>query len=230
MRCILAFAFVVAFASSASASLTIVPGVNLIGLPIAKNDFNANLASFANQLYRGADIEATAAGSIQFFLHASESGFKNQLVQGSWNGAGTDFLGGLVIGSENENSWSDAGIAIGSPIVVLAGDTFSDLGIGFAVKDDPLNSLDARAGTKGFGVFRSGGSNVGYTQLFIGFDDHGAGPDKDYDDMIVSVKFTRAPGDIGAPVPEASTIAVWSVLGLIGGIVAYKKHGTPSAA
>lgn len=229
MRCILAFALIVAFASSASASLTIVPGVNLIGLPIAKNDFNSNLQSLLlNQLYRGADIEVTAAGSIQFFLHASESGFTNRLVQGSWNGAGTDFLGGpgsLIIGSESENLWSDAGLAIGSPITVSAGDKFSSLGIGFAVKDNPANSLDALAGTKGFGVFRSGGSNVGYSQLFIGFDDHGAGPDKDYDDMIVSVKFTRAPGDVGAPVPEASTIAVWSVLSLLGGVVAYKKRG-----
>jgi hypothetical protein len=223
---IIIVAVITAFASSASASLTITGGAGLTNLPIAGNDFTGNLSGFVDQLYNGgADITATAAGTLQFYLHASESGFNNQLVQGTWNAGGTNFLSGTVIGSENENAWSNSGIAIGSPISILAGQTFSSLGIGFYASGDPASSLDARAGTAGFGVFRvSSQGNSGYTQLFIGYDDNGAGPDDNHDDMIVSVVFTRDPGNIGDPVPEASTIAVWSALSLVGGVVVYKKR------
>jgi hypothetical protein len=216
---LLAIAVLAAIAQPSVASLNIINGANLTALPINGNDFNGNLDDFVDQLYNnGADVQATAAGTVQFYLHASESGFTNQFVKGTWNGAGTSFTGGTVFGTESENAWSNLGTAIGLPIAVLAGDKFSTLGIGFHVQGTPSGSLDARAGTAGFGVFRLAASgDNGYTRLFFGFDDNGAGVDDNHDDMIVSAVFTPDANPL-AVVPEPMSLAIWCGLAVTFGV------------
>jgi hypothetical protein len=65
----------------------------------------------------------------------------------------------------------------------------------------------------GFGIFAeetAGGSTITapYSQLYFGYDDNGAGPDDNHDDLIVRAVFTPQ----SPVVPEPISLFVWSGL------------------
>jgi len=107
-------------------------------------------------------------------------------------------------------------------VAVTTGDTFASLGIGFRVFDN--NGIggrkDALAGEGGFGVFyNTNNFNNGnsFLELLLGYDDNGAGPDDNHDDMIIRVVFTPKPEELQV-VPELASVATWATL-LVGGSV-----------
>ena len=71
-----------------------------------------------------------------------------------------------------------------------------------------------------FAIF--GGQSSGYKYI-IGYDDVGAGPDRDFDDMVIGVNFTAA------PVPEPEIYAMLAVgLGLMGFVGRRRKQASES--
>lgn len=113
-------------------------------------------------------------------------------------------------------------------IAVTTADTFRSLGIGFRVFDNNgiADRKDALAGDGGFGVFynlANFASTNSFSQLLLGYDDNGAGPDDNHDDMIIRVVFTPRQQDVTAPVPEAASLATWGGLAAVAGVVATRS-------
>ena len=172
------------------------------------NDFKADLNGLGLDMVfdDGGDVLVTGEGTVVFRYHGAESSFRDQfLINGVVNGPELD--PGTVLKTENNESFLFPGEVIGQ-IEVQAGQRFSELGIGFRVRNGDENQQDALAGTSGFGIFFTGEQqpepNVlavqqGYEFLVFGFDDNLA-LDDDHDDMIVSATFI--------PVPEPGSLAL----------------------
>jgi hypothetical protein len=211
---------------------TSIPNVNNFKTALSTYYAPANPYDIDRLFNGGADVKVTAAGTISFYYHASESGFTNEFVVGGTQ-VGSDLLGGtslfaeLIGGTPSGTTQIDfqnpAGLFIGS-IDVAAGAYLSTLGVGFRVADTNGTSgtapVDALAGTPGFGVFYNkatydANNLYNFSELFLGFDDNGAGPDDNHDDMIVRALFVPAasPVVVGS-VPEATSAAMW--VGLVG--------------
>jgi hypothetical protein len=240
MRSFLIVFAILACAASASASLQITLGNNSTSIPDVNNFKTALTGYYAssspydiNRLFNGgADVKVTEAGTIEFYYHASESGFTNEFVVGGTQ-VGSALLGGTSLfaeliggtpsGTTQIGLQNPSGLFIGS-INVAAGAYLSSLGVGFRVADTNgtggTGAVDALAGTPGFGVFYKkatydANSLYEFSELFFGFDDNGAGPDDNHDDMIVRARFVSAPLPVVVgPVPEATSVAMW--IGLVG--------------
>lgn len=233
-------------ASPAMASLQITLGNNPMSIPDVNNfkdalrDYYDPSSPFdINRLFNGgADVNVTAAGRLEFYYHGSESGFSNDFVVGGTQ-VGSTLVGGTSLYTENIGGTPSGttqidfqypdGLPIGY-IDITVPTTFSALGIGFRVSDTNgtggTGPVDALAGTPGFGVFfnraaYNANNFMDFDELFLGFDDNGAGPDDNHDDMIVRVKFIPEPPLVVIEdAPEAASAAMW--MGLIGlaGLVA----------
>lgn len=227
------------FATPVSASLQVVSGAGLIAIP-DDNDFSGELLGYGlTQVFQGgADVKFLSDGMLSFFHYGSESSYKNGfVVGGEWRGSGSalesgdslGLVGGDVI-AEGLNGWqSDPPAALLK--FSVAKDTYlSDYGIGFRVLDKNSNSgvaIDAIAGTAGFGIFvgdeyDAADPSLTYKSLFVGFDDNGASPEDNHDDMIMRISFSFAKkaakadkkpskDGVGA-VPEAASIMTWGGL------------------
>ena len=132
-----------------------------------------------------ADVIATEAGTLRFFAHASESGFTNTFHI-------NDTLG-------NPYSYTEVGAVTGwdDPLVPFAefdvplNTTFSSLLARFTTNGTPPAStpgVDANIGEIGFGIFVASNGDYDPFHLYFAYDDNGAGPDDNHDDLIVSVQ------------------------------------------
>jgi hypothetical protein len=146
------------------------------------NDFDVLGAVGLDGLLPGAEISAAARGAVSVFYHFADSGFRNTFTWGT--GSYT----------ETNGNFGAAGLFIGS-FDVNAGDV---LNVGFLSN----RGIAAGNGDNGFGAFLSRMVGLGSAaQVILGYDDGGAGPDNDYDDMIVRLAFEPAvvaePGTLG---------------------------------
>lgn len=212
MRSSIAVLILLVFGVPASASLEIMP-LDVLEDPLpSSNDFLAELTSLGlDRLVQG-NVKITANGTLSFFAHASESAFTN-----------TFSVGGFSFTEYSDISWDAAGTLINlTPISVTAGMLLSDAVLNAQFTTNGAGGLDAKPNEDGFGIFANeagdGSTITGpYSRLYFGYDDNGAGPDDNHDDLIISVVFTPA------AVPEPGAFIVWGGLALLGSLVSRRR-------
>lgn len=200
----LAIAAGAAFALAAPASAVhFVVGVGAVTPIPGNNDFKANLAALSPSLVDYTDVGATlslsGAAPLKFEFVAREAGFNDTFkVMGgpSYTSPGPSFV-----------AWP-ANILIGTHMQA-AGPVTNWF---FTPGGGPKNGVDLGIGTAEFAIFLPAGFTPGSSWisrvLYLGFDDDGAGPDDNHDDMIIRVSVIPEPGT------WAMLIAGFGVIGL----------------
>lgn len=214
--------------SPAMAAFRVVDGAGLTDIP-GSNDFKSALESPAYKLtdiYNGgADVLVTAPGVVKFYYLGSESGYHNQFVVGATGQTGNTLNGGTALRTETSSGIEGLFNEYIGQLVVTSASRFSvpGLGVGFRVASGGGDAKDALAGTPGFGVFldltnfllTDYTTGDGVSELYFGFDDNGAGPDDNHDDMLIRAVFEPSP--LLTSVPEATSLITWLCLaGVIG--------------
>ncbi len=183
-------------ASAASVSFT---GTNQGALPLV-NDFKSDLeGAGAGTLYTDiTSLTFSGAARVKFTLVAAESLFDNSF-----------FVDGAAVVTETANGKA-ADFILGS----FLGESFAkDYGPGpLTLTDWSFSPGTFDLGTFNFGIFA--GSESGLTRFFIGFDDGGAGPDDNHDDIVLRVDVSPV------PLPAAG----WMLLAGVGGMAAVKRR------
>jgi hypothetical protein len=212
--------------ANASLQLSFGAGDVLASSVPASNDFRISLESALGVSAGGvmivkSDVMATAKGTISFFAHASESGFINRF----------EILDQLIGGSSpftettDLNPWQNPALPFAT-ISVDIGDALSSL-VQFATNGGVTPAF-ARPGDFGFGIFLKSSATTldNHTTLYFGYDDLGAGPDKDFDDLIIRAVFTPSPQNNIEEVPEPASIAAWGLLAgcAIGALVIRRRR------
>ena len=221
MRCFVSALLVIAAASPTMASLQIVnifqsasPDFrNPINIPpTPSNDFSPELFGLNLAKIVVGDIQLTLPGNLLFFAHASESGFTNTFKAGN---------SGEVSYTEPANDlrpWHNHDVPIGQILNLPAGTLLSSLNAIFTTTGS--GGAPAAITTVGFGIFTqlnpNGSIKSGpYGEIYFGYDDNGAGPDDNHDDLIISVQFQSRPLDGTPPdvsAPEPVSFVVWGML------------------
>jgi hypothetical protein len=175
------------------------------------NDFRKQLASVLGvpsgktMVVKG-DAWFGADGVVEFYAHASESSFTNR-----FEFFGPVLTGGNFTESSDIRPWQNPTSPFAA-IAVKANDRLSDL-VQFAT-DGVGVAPDAQPGDDEFGIFlpKNADAAAAITQVYFGYDDNGAGPDDDYDDLIVSAIFRATPVGGTPQLPEPASIMAWAVL------------------
>lgn len=194
-------------ASTASASFitmdNVSPTESSIGV-VSSNNFGSQLAGQGVTTYiLGASLGVSAHGTVDFYYYGKEAGYRNVF---SANGGALTYNTGF---SPTFQNYFGSPISIGS-MEVGAG---SVLDFGFCAYNGS-NSLvgcltNAQNDARGINSFQSIALNVTDSVAWILWDDSGAGPDDNHDDMLIRAVFRpRA-------VSEPGTLALIG-LGLLG--------------
>jgi hypothetical protein len=203
MRLIAAYLTLLVFSGPAWASLQIIPSSVLEDPIPSNNDFASQLGALGLDRIIQGNVKITAPGTLSFYAHASESGFTNTFRVGTYS-----------FTESPDIPWNPAGILINvTPISVSAGMLLSDAVLNARFTTTGSGGLNAPITHAGFGIFAEetpGGSTITapYSQLYFGYDDNGAGPDDNHDDLIVRAVFTP----LAQVVPEPISLFVWSGL------------------
>jgi len=197
------------FAPASNAALILSGGSGTVSLPIAGNDFNADMQALGYSLMTtGAQLSVDQDGAVTFRYIAAESGFTDSFNTPSgtmteandpFNFAGYNSLTANVTAGDILNfNFTSAGSGALSPVD---------------------NYLDANL--QGMGIFTIG-SGPSHDQIILGYDDQWKwGPDDDnHDDMMVRVDFIPVNP---VPVPAALWLFGSGLIGLIG-IARQKKQ------
>ena len=200
-----ALAALLIFAAMPShANIEIDPGTLTPGSSISGNDFQSDLdAGGFNWLAEGAELIVSSAGTFTFYALGSESGFTNSFnVDGS----------GLF--TESNEGWPGSLTAneIGT-YDVLAPTTLSGNVFNFTSSG---HGNTHGIGTDEFGIYFQGGGGLdpiltGHLGIIFAYDDNGAGPDDNHDDLMIYALFTPS-----TVVPEPAT---WMMMILGFGLV-----------
>lgn len=193
------FAAAVTFSAPAQAVATLNVTIGTVTPVPSNNDFQANLQGIGlfNYTDIGSAVSLSSASKLKFEFVAREASFNNTFRTSS-----------LTFTSMGPNTiaW-DAAVPIGT----------QSYGAG-AITDWQFIRPDSTSfsiGTQQFGIFLPRGvtANSGTFStrvLYLGFDDTGAGPDDNHDDMIIRVSV----------VPEPATWAMMIAgFGLVGAAV-----------
>lgn len=211
-KCLVATGLLLA-ASAANASFITVDNVSPtesgIGV-VSSNNFRSALAGQGVTTYTlGSSLGVSADGTVDFYYYGKEAGYRNVF---SANGGALTYNTGF---SPTFQNYFGSPISIGS-MDVGAG---SVLGFGFCAYSGN-NSLvgcltNAQNDVRGINSFQSIALNVTDSVAWILWDDSGAGPDDNHDDMLIRAVFRpRA-------VSEPGTLALIG-LGLLG--VGFARH------
>jgi len=194
-----------AAASSAHAGFILIdsagPGAATTGV-VSNNSFASELAGLGVTDYTlGASLGVDLYGTVTYYYYAKEAGFQN------------DFSAGGLSYSTNFNpDWQNY---FGSPIEIGTVDVGRGLlDFQFCGYDQgpALTGCVSNAQNDGLGMssFQSIAMNVVDNTAWLFWDDSGAGPDDNHDDMIIRAVFTP-----DTSVPEPGTLALLG-LGLLG--------------
>jgi hypothetical protein len=176
-------------------------GVGTVVAVPGNNDFKANLAGIGLVDYTdvGSSVSLSGPAILKFEFVAREAGFDNTFITKdfSWTSVSPPSL----------VPW-DAALPIGSGF--YAGGSITDW---LFERGGPAPGAQFGIGTQQFAIFLPTGFTTGQSWtskvLYLGFDDTGAGPDDNHDDMIIRVT--------AMAVPEPAT---WAMLiagfGLVG--------------
>lgn len=187
-------------------------------LPNASNAFTTQINALGlNSIIKGT-LTATQPGKLEFWYHGQESGWNNSFL-----------VNGTVQHSESDPHespvWLPQTLPGAAPFLTI-NISAGPLNLAFSTSEGGQHDI----GSEEFGIFAVGTGGIGSFSLtsfygndgriYFGHDDLGANVDDNHDDMIISMRYTA--------IPEASTVIVWSVLGLIGSVVAYKRRTAPA--
>jgi hypothetical protein len=213
LRLLLAASIVALAASSAFASIHFsFDWGGALSKPIpGNNDFRQPLAaalgvSVDKTMVVQGDLRFKTSGVVEFYAHASESSFTNRFEL-----LGPVQSGGNFTESSDIQPWQNPSEPFAT-IAVNANDRLSDL-VQFAT-DGKGVSPDSQPGDDEFGFFlpKDPQAAAGITQVYFGYDDNGAGPDDDYDDLIVSAVFRPYPVSGIPQIPEPASMVAWILL------------------
>ena len=166
-----------------------------------KNDFKSSLAGLGVLQYTlGASLGLDGAGSVTYYYYGKEAGYRN------------DFLAGGLSYTSNytpqKQNYFGAPIEIGT---VSTGPGLLDFRFCAYSGGSYLQGCVTNAQNDGLGLlsFQSIAFSIVGNEAWLYWDDSGAGPDDNHDDMLIKAVFTPT------EVPEPGTLALFG-LGLLG--------------
>jgi PEP-CTERM motif len=179
---------------------TVSPNANTIGI-VSNNDFRTTLAGIGITTYTlGASLAVDQAGSVTYYYYGKEAGYQNIFTAGS-----KSYDSGF---SPTSQSFFTAPKTIGT-VDVLAG----LLNFGFCSNSAPGVLVgcvtNAQNDALNLGSLQSIAFNATDSVAWLFWDDSGAGPDDNHDDMLIKAVFTPR------SVPEPATLGLFG-LGLLG--------------
>lgn len=189
-----AFGLVLAVSATANAGFVLTGGTSF-AIP-GNNQFQSDLNGLGldGLTLDYSNLTVSQAGTITFSVHGKEAGFTNGFES---NDAGIDV--------EYMNDFGYGAF----PPSFLPGTVIGSYGVSanevFDWEYTSVQGIDAVLGDLGFGIFTlnaTGASSISSNVVWLGFDDAGAGPDDNHDDLIVRATFSAA------DVPEPATLAL----------------------
>ncbi len=168
------------------------------------NDFRTNLASAGvNRMYLGRSLGVSGTPgrfAIEIDFFASEAGYRNQFLVG----------GEVAIDNSGNRSWSNRDAGIYEPAAAgLLNFAFCAVDISRCYSNAD-NDRSYSNSFQSIGMWLTNGGNTAW----LLWDDSGAGPDDNHDDLIVRLTYRS--------VPEPGTLALLG-LGLVGVALVRRK-------
>ncbi len=185
---------------------SVTPASQLIDPIVASNNFKAKLATPAYNITSytlGISLGVDTSGTVEFYYYGKEAGYKNDFKVAGLATYTTDFL-------PNYQDYFSAPKWIGS-IDVNAG----ILDFKFCSYNESNVKVgcvsNAQNDALSFSSFQSIAFNISSNTTWIFWDDSGAGPDDNHDDMLVKAVFRPRANQ---SVPEPATLGLFG-LGLL---------------
>jgi hypothetical protein len=180
-------------------------GLNTIDI-VNNNEFKSLLATQegVTQYTMGGSLSTDAAGSVAFYYYGKEAGYQNIFTATGTNGSVTKDSG-------YSPTWQNN---FGSPTSIGSVDVLGGiLNFGFCSNSAPGHSVGCVNNLQNdwfnLGSLQSIAYSVAGNVAWIFWDDSGAGPDDNHDDMLIKAVFTPR------SVPEPATLGLFG-LGLLG--------------
>jgi hypothetical protein len=191
-------------ASAAHAGFVTVDVVTPTNATIAivpSNDFKSTFAGLGVTTYTlGGSLATDSAGSVTYYYYGKEAGYENV-----FKAEGLTYASGYTPQTQN---YFGAPITIGT-VEVGAG----LLNFGFCAYSSPGHSQGCVTNVQNDGLNLGSFQSIAYSALgnvaWLFWDDSGAGPDDNHDDMLIKAVFTPR------SVPEPATLGLFG-LGLLG--------------
>lgn len=178
---------------------------------VSSNDFKSTLAGLGVNTYTlGASLGLDSAGSVTYYYYGKEAGYRNDFLTGNLS-----YSSGYTPTSQNRFA---SPIEIGS---VSTGPGLLDFSFcSYSAGPSLVGcSTNAQNDALGMSSFQSIAFNITGNTAWLFWDDSGAGPDDNHDDMIIKAVFTPS-----TSVPEPSALALFG-FGLLGvGFAASRKQ------
>lgn len=178
---------------------------------VSSNDFKGTLADLGVTTYTlGASLGLDTAGSITYYYYGKEAGYRNDFMT-----TGLSYSSGFTPTSQNRfASPFEIGTVSAGPGVLNF--RFCSYSAGPTLVGCATNAYND---SLGMSSFQSIAFNITGNTAWLFWDDSGAGPDDNHDDMIIKAVFTPS-----TSVPEPGALALLG-LGLLGvGFAASRKR------
>ena len=185
------------------------PVASTIGI-VGHNDFVGNLSAIGIDTYTlGASLGVDAAGSLTYYYYGKEAGYENVFEAGA-----------LSYSSGVTPTWQNyfgapielGTMAVGPGLLDFQFCAYSGSSAQGCVTNAQNDGLDIHS-------FQSIAFSITRNVAWLFWDDSGAGPDDNHDDMLIKAVFTPA-----TSVPEPGTLTLFG-LGLLGvGFLARRRQ------